>query len=487
MSDADDPQVPVTSPTAPPGPTAPADGQGRRRSRRAAAPRLDATTVAALVVAVLAVLLALLADAGAGSPTAGGAPDETALTRSTVVCAPGGSPVRVATTSGASGEVEARSGDRTATAGVGPDELGEVRLGDDAVVLTARDEVAPGLVAGRFASPAASVECAAPAFDHWFTGVGAGATHRSVLRLVNPDEGGAVVDVTVYGRDGVVPANRLRGVSLTGGEVRSIRLAEEVPRTDELAVRVRVTRGRVGVGMLDTTRSLGDDRSGDDGLAAQGSPGRSNVLLGVLGASGARTLVLANPGSSQGRATISLVTRASTFSPSGLEPVVLPPQSVVTVPVAGVLRSAGRGDEQALGLSVSSTVRATASLSSYVDGDLATVVPASRLDGPGAAVLPGGEQQLVLGDAAARGSVTVSVRGADGRELAQERVEVAPGRAATLDLPARARLVVVTPSRTAVAAVVTVLGKGTDGGATVVRVREPVTTGLVPQVAPGRP
>ena len=41
-----------------------------------------------------------------------------------------------------------------------------------------------------------------PAAVRWFTGVGAGASHRSVLELTNPDAGTAVADVTVLGRAG---------------------------------------------------------------------------------------------------------------------------------------------------------------------------------------------------------------------------------------------------------------------------------------------
>ena len=461
---------------------------GNRRAGRRTAPasrtRPDVTTVVAVLVPVVVLLVAFLAHTGTPTTHAGGQAEETRLTRSTVVCPPGGSPVLVASTSGATGSIQARAGEASATARVAPGASSSVRLGGGVVVLTGEDDVAPGLVAGRFATPPASAECRAPAFDQWFTGVGAGAGHRSVLRLVNPDEGRAVVDVTVLGGEGVVDAPRLRGITVEGGTVRTLRLAEVVPRSEELALHVTVGRGRVAASVLDTTRDLSSGRTGDDGLASQDAPSRSNLLLGVPEGGGSRTLVLANPGASEGRATVSLVTREAVFAPVGLEPITLPPRSVVEVPVASALRSAGRGDEAAVGIQVRSTVPVTTNLSAYVERDLATSVPAPALAATTTAVLPGGDQQLVLGGARAAGVVTVETRDARGTVLSTERVEVAPGRGDTLDLSGRTRLVTVTPSRTPVAAVVLV----TSGrGATVVRLREAPTTSLVPDVAPGRP
>ncbi|MCW2814623.1 MAG: hypothetical protein JWN84_2078 [Nocardioides sp.] len=455
-----------------------------RRTARVARARLDVTTVAAVLVPFLAVLAALLVDTGTTAPRQGAAPTSTPLTRASVICPAGGSDVLVTSTSGASGEVEVRSGQDVRSARVGPGTTAEVPLDERAAIVTGEGDLAPGLVAGRFSSPLASFDCRAPVFDQWFTGVGAGAKHRSVLQLVNPDEGRAVVDVTVLGADGVVPAPMLRGITVDGGTSRPFPLAEILPRRDELALHVTVVRGRIAASVRDTVRGLGRGRTGDDGLASQAAPAASNVLLGVPSGTGPRTLVLANTSTSQGRATISLITGDAVFVPSGLEEVELPPQSVVVVPLATVLRAAGRGEDRAVGLQVDSTVATTASLSAFVKGDLATVVPVAALAGPGTAVLPPGEKTLVLGRAEGPAVVTVQVRDADGTVLSDERVEVRAGRADSVPLPDGARLVTVTPARTAIDAVVLVVS---DGGATVVRLREPVSTGLVPDVDVGLP
>lgn len=456
-----------------------------RRTTRVAQSRIDVTTVAAVLVPLLALLAAVLVDTGTTTPRVGAGPEETPLTRSSVVCPGGGSEVLVTSASGASGTVEVRAGDREQRAEVGPGLTAEVGLGERAAVVTGTGDVAPGLVAGRFSTPLASFDCRAPVFDQWFTGVGAGAKHRSILQLVNPDEGRAVVDVTVLGRDGVVDAPALRGIAVPGGESRTFALATLLPRRDELALHVTVGRGRIAASVRDTVRGVGGGRSGDDGLASQAAPARANLLLGIPAGSGPRTLVIANTGDTQGRARISLVTRDSVFEPAALEPVELPPAGVVVVPVSDVLREAGAAEaDQALGLLVESTVPTTSSLSVFVRGDLATAVPVDPLVGAGTAVLPAGTKRLVLGGARGPGVVTVATSDGDGEALAEERVEVGSDRAASLDLPDGARLVTVTPARTTIDAVVLVVS---DGGATVVRVREPVGTGLVPDVRVGLP
>ena len=57
----------------------------------------------------------------------------------------------------------------------------------------------------------AALDCPRPRRETWFTGVGGGAEHTSVIELVNPDDGPAVADITVLGRAGPLDAADLRG------------------------------------------------------------------------------------------------------------------------------------------------------------------------------------------------------------------------------------------------------------------------------------
>lgn len=471
-------QTPPDSPQTPP--AAP-----RASGGRAARTGFDITIVAAVLVPLLAVVASLLVDTGAEARP-DQPPEEAALTAADVVCPAGGSKVQVASTSGASGDLQVRAGTKVDVAApVAPGRTTEVDTGKPAAVVSGTGDLAPGLVAQSFAQPLASFDCRAPVYDYWFTGLGAGARHQSTLQLVNPDEGRAVVDVEVYSADGLLDVEGLRGVTISGGESRAFDLAKTLPRRDELALHVTVVRGRVAASVSDAVRGVaGAGRNGDDGLGSQDEPATSNLLLGIPGGSGPRILMIANPNTTAERATIKLVTTGSTFAPSGVEEIELPPQSVVPVPLTKVLAEAGKDDEAPVGLLVESSAPTTASLQMFYRRDLVRSVPATPLEGPGTTVVPAGSKTLVLGDATGEGVVTVSLWDADGKELPQQRIEVAAGRADTYDVPDEARLMTVEPARTSIAAAVLVTNAD---GATLLRVREPVSTALVPAVSPGVP
>ena len=182
---------------------------GRRSSRRGR--RLDVTTLMAVVLPLL-VALALLVVRPGEEPSATTPPTRTELTRSTVGC-----PSAIAGSGGDSApEISLSSAgdgvDGSVRVGLGPDkteariatgQVTTVDAGPGAVTVAAEDDAAPGLLAARFDAAAPAVaSCLAPQPDSWFTGVGAGAGHTSVLELTNPDSGTAGADVLVSGRRG---------------------------------------------------------------------------------------------------------------------------------------------------------------------------------------------------------------------------------------------------------------------------------------------
>lgn len=450
-------------------------------SDRAARSRLDVVSLAAVVLPVLTLLAAL--GVHAGVPGAEPAPPtEEPLTATSIVCPPGGDELVVAAP--VTGTALVRTGGIEREVEVGPGRAPGVGVGAKAAVITVEGDAAQGLVAGRFARPLASLDCRAPVFDQWFTGLGAGAKHQSTLQLTNPDAGRSVVDVLLYGRRGPIEAPQLRGIAVRGGESRTFDLAALLPRRDDLVARVVTVRGRITANVLDTFTEIGGaGESGTDSLPGQEEPATTNLLLGLPGGPGQRTLVLANTTADEGRATVRLVTGESTFTPAGVDEVVLPPESVVRVPLAGVLRGAGAGEEadRPLGIEVESTVAATAGLVMFVDGDLTHAVPTAPLDATATTPLPAGRKQLVVGGAEAQGVVTVRSWKADGTELDKVRGEVAVGGGLVLDLPGAARLVTIEPRSTPLSAVVVVTGDG----ATLVRPRIPPASSLVPSVEPG--
>ena len=450
------------------------------RGRRA---RLDATVLLAVVLPPLTVLTALGVREQAPGADAGHPPIRTALRDADVVCPSGPPRAAVATAGGRAGTVAVRFGDDTTTsARVAPRRLTTVAGGRGPLVVSATGRVAPGLLAGRAASPLAVAECGPPEADVWFTGVGAGARHTSVLELVNPDAGPAVVDVTVHGRTGQVDAPALRGVAVPArGSVR-FDLAEVVPRRDELALHLVTTRGRVAASVLDRLGTLAGQAQVTDWLPAQTEPARSNLLVGMPARAVGRVLVVANPGDDQARATVRLVTRDAVLAPAGLDELSIAPQSVAKLDLTDVLR--GPAAEGAVGVQVDSPQPLTVSLRSRTGQGLADTISGTPVSGPTAAVVPLGRAQLVVAGAEGPGAVSVVARSEEGRRLTTTRVEVAAGRAATVDLPKGTRLLEVSSSRTRVTAAV-VVDAGADVG--VVRLRPLLRSALVPDVRPTLP
>ncbi len=466
------------------------DLRPRSSSHRRAAtrgPRPVAAMVLTLLVPVLAVL-ALLLVRPTGATVGDHPPRRTELTRSSVLCPTVDAPVLVGTDSGRRGEVSVRLGASERDVAVGPGRLSRLEPGTGdpgPAALTGLGAVAPGLVVGRYpdVGPLAAPTCGRPLADQWFTGVGAGARHSSVLELVNPDAGPAVIDTVVYGPRGELDVPALRGVSVPGrGSVR-LDLAEVAPRRGDLALRVTTSRGRVGASVLDRFDELGAGPSGADWLPAQTAPRTSTVLLGVVPGEGSRTLVLANTSTDQARATLRVLTADATFAPEGVEDVVVAPSSTVVVDLADVLTPQVLPD--AAGIVVESTRPVTATTRTQVGDDLSlTTAGESIAEGTTAGVLPAGEKRFVVA-AAGAGSVEVVSRDAAGRVLDEQRADLLGDRAVSLDLPEGARLAEVRLRGTsAVASVVATGAGGPQPGATVVGLRPLETNGLIPDVRP---
>ncbi len=465
--------------------------RGRRSTRRGV--RLDLTTLLAIGLPLLCAL-ALVTVRAPGSDRVEHPPTRTALSRATVTCpsAPGdGTDVLLTTAaSDVRGQVSVGLGDDREPADVASGSVTSVAAAPGPVAVTGEDETAPGLVAGRFGSEEpAAVACPAPASHTWFTGVGAGAGHTSVLELVNPDSGTAVADVTVYGRAGVIDAPRLRGVSVPGGSSVRLDLGSVIPRRDELAIEVVASRGRLGATVLDRYDEVGAPELTQDWLAGQAEPATDNLLMGLAPGTGRRTLVVANGTDSEVRADVRVVTRDSVFAPKGLPEIRVAPQSVERVSLSSVLGPAI--PDGATGLLVSASGPVTATLRSVVAGDLSHAVAGDVLDGPATVLLPTGgkdvDKTVELAGATRTGSVSVVARSASGEELDTTRVDITPDRGVSVKLPAGAVLVTVTPERTSVTGAVLVTATGKTAGAAVVPLRLPALNALVPDVRPGLP
>jgi hypothetical protein len=354
-------------------------------------------------------------------------------------------------------------------------------VGRDApVVVRGQGPLAPGVVAGLFSTaPLTALDCTPVAGSQWFTGVGAGPTHASVLELTNPNPGAAVADVEVLGDEGPLDVPALRGIAVEGRSHVRIDLGEVVPSTADLALHVVVQRGQLAVAVRDRGEQLTGGTVTEEWLPAQARPSRRNLLLGLEPGSGRHTLTVANDTDDQVTATLRLVTDGAVFAPADAKPLTIAPHSVTRTYLDDLLKADNAKD--AVGVEVSADRPVTASLRSVVDGDLSILTPGRRVFTPTTVLLPAGDKRLVLAGADAVGVATVVARAADGTQLTSKRLSLAPGRGAVLDLPGRAASVEVTPQRTALRGAVLVR----DGGSAVVRLRELVRAGAVPATSPG--
>jgi hypothetical protein len=253
-----------------------------------------------------------------------------------------------------------------------------------------------------------------------------------------------------------------------------------VPRRGDLALHVVTQRGRLATSVVTTDDDLAAPPS-TEWLAAQPQPNTHNVLMGLAPGSGTRTLVVANEGDDEVRATVRFVSAESVFAPQGVDELRVPPRGVQRVEITAALEDALRTGT--VGVDLTSSGPVAASLLSFVDGDLSHAVSGTPIATDAAVLVPEGRKRLVLGGVDGVGTVTVVSSAEDGRVLDRSRSALRPGRGAAVKVPDDAVLVSVLPERTSVTGSVLVSGNG----AAVVPLTPLVRSGLVPHVRPGLP
>ena len=449
----------------------------RRRAPADRRPRPHLGVVAPLVVVVVAALAVLLTfPADAPHDTSGTAtPGGTSVDSSSFVCpdlaAPSGTSVedRVGLVASVPGEKLGSGG----TLRSGPVDSSRPR---DLSVERGRQVVVPDeggaavqatgdLAAGVFGSrvdvrrdrSTGVAGCVAPRSQWWFTGAGAGLDHASTLVLANVDPGPAVVDLRVLGPDGQVETVATKGIPVPPHSVKTVELDSIAPQTDDLALGVHATRGRVAASVEDAFAANPDDRPGREWLAGTELPSRSLRLAGLPVTASRRTLLVANPGDSEAVVSVRVAGTSGSFAPTGLDEISVDPGAVASVDVADVLPA-----KEAVGLRLRSTVPVVAAVRSSAGGDhaYATVAPVVR----GAAVAPlvAGQKatvQLTAG-AGKAAHVTVTAYADDGRSVDSTDLEVAPTATTAWSPGKGSGYVVVVPHSGTVDGAVTYTGDG---------------------------
>ncbi len=452
-------------------------GGGRRRVAARASVRPSPLTILALAIPLLTVAaLALVRPAVV--PLTTQASSDAELDRSSRVCPsslPGAERVIFGHTGLASGTLALRVS--------GEDDTVDLATGiatrDEPAAVTATGEgnLAPGLVLTR-AGAGAAVRCTEPSPEQWFTGVGAAAEHSSNLTLTNPDKGPAVADVTVHDGAGIVDVPGLRGIRVPGGRSMSFDLAEVVPSRDALAMRVSVTRGRLGASVVDTIDPLGRSTKLREWLPSQPAPTESSYFVGLGTTPGDRVLTVANPGDSEAQVDLKLVSQDSEFTPKGIKTLRVAPASVRELDLSQVLRGKLAEGVEAVRLDASAPV--TSSLRTRTARDLALVSAAPPITSAGVA-LPSGPARIVVAGATAAGEVTVQAWDKRGAEVVgMRRVEITPETATRINLPDTAVLALIEVE----GAKASISVEMTSPGLSVVPLDELLTTSQLPDVRP---
>ena len=150
--------------------------------------------------------------------------------------------------------------------------------------------------------------------------------------------------------------------------------------------------------------------------------------------------MLTNPGSREAVAKIRLSTKDGAFTPKGLQPATVPPESVVAIPLGDFVTNANTS------VLVDADQPIVAGYVMSGRADLVHAVPAEPWTGPASTALPtgGGQRTLLLTAAGVGTTVTVTQYGSKGKERDQAETVVPDQSTVSVRLDPKASSVVVT-------------------------------------------
>ncbi|MFJ8495752.1 DUF5719 family protein [Streptomyces sp. NPDC094038] len=191
-----------------------------------------------------------------------------------------------------------------------------------AYVGTAEGKYAPGWTVQETTEVAAGtgrglqgVNCTAADTDFWFPGASTAASRTDYVHLTNPDDGAAVVDIELYGKDGQLKSTVGEGITVQPHASEPVLLSTLTDeRQTDLTVHVNVRSGRVGA----SVQAL-DDKTGGDWLAASADPAGSLVLPGIPKDATDVRLIAFTTGDSDADLKVRLASPDGTITPAGNE------------------------------------------------------------------------------------------------------------------------------------------------------------------------
>lgn len=296
---------------------------------------------------------------------------------------------------------------------------------------------APGAFAGQESRTKdwfAWLPCPEPRARWWFVGAGAAAvTHDTVLTIVNPRVGQAVLDIDVLGPGGPVSSPGLHGVTVAPHSTTVVDLAKLAPAVGELGVSVVATRGLVSVSATDRFAPGVVGKAVQEWLPGDALPSRAVILAGLPPKPDTATLVVANPRRVEAVVSVEAVGATGTFAPQQDATVTVPPGSTATLPVRSVF------DGGPLAIRVSSPQAVTATVRTVTGGDVAFATGVRPVVGSTTFAVPRGSARLVLSSVGPASSATVTAFSAQGKQLLDRQVAVPKGASVATPLPAGTR------------------------------------------------
>ena len=159
------------------------------------------------------------------------------------------------------------------------------------------------------------LSCVAPDSEFWFPGATTEDGNQDYVDLVNPDETPAVVDIELYGRNGLLKASTGDGITVPGGSSKPVLISTLVAdKAPDLTVHVVARSGRVGAAVQATVTN-----GGADWLPAAADPATSLVMPGIPADATDVRLTAYDTGSDDADLTLKLATSTGPITPAGHE------------------------------------------------------------------------------------------------------------------------------------------------------------------------
>ncbi|MCX4550722.1 DUF5719 family protein [Streptomyces sp. NBC_01500] len=178
--------------------------------------------------------------------------------------------------------------------------------------------------------------CTPPDTDFWFPGAGTSTGRQDYVHLTNPDDSAAVVDIELYGKDGVIKSDVGEGITVPARSTVPVLLSTLAPHpTENLTAHVTTRTGRVGA----VVQSM-DDKLGSDWIPASAAPARRLVLPGIPADATSVRLVAFTPGSDDVDLKVQLAAADGTITPAGHETLHLKSGMTAAADLADVTRGA---------------------------------------------------------------------------------------------------------------------------------------------------